>query len=315
MGGWSMKKVEVAAAVIEKPDGSFLLGRRPPNGIYAGWWEFPGGKVEAGETPQQALVRELEEELGIEVECAYPWIMREHVYEHAHVRLHFFRVTEWRGELRDLQHDQLSWQMADDVFVSPVLPANAPVFAGLRLPLQYGITHASEIGIEAQLDALQCALARGLRLVQLREGGLAQDARERFVMAAVEMCHAQGARVLVNSDVELARKARADGVHFSSAQLMALDSRPGFALVAASCHTPEELARAAQLELDFVAVGTVQPTLSHPGRPALGWDGFAELVRDFPLPVFALGGLSPGDMESARRHGAHGIAAIRSLWG
>lgn len=309
-----MKKVEVAAAVIEKPDGSFLLGRRPPNGIYAGWWEFPGGKVEAGETPQQALVRELEEELGIEVECAYPWIMREHVYEHAHVRLHFFRVTEWRGELRDLQHDQLSWQMADDVFVSPVLPANAPVFAGLRLPLQYGITHASEIGIEAQLDALQRALARGLRLVQLREGGLAQDARERFVMAAVEMCHAQGARVLVNSDVELARKARADGVHFSSTQLMALDSRPGFALVAASCHTPAELARAAQLELDFVAVGTVQPTLSHPGRPALGWDGFAELIRDFPLPVFALGGLSPGDIECARRNGAHGIAAIRSIF-
>ena len=79
----SVKKVEVAAAVIERPDGTFLLGRRPPNGIYSGWWEFPGGKVEAGETPHQALVRELQEELGIDVECAYPWIMREHVYEHA----------------------------------------------------------------------------------------------------------------------------------------------------------------------------------------------------------------------------------------
>src|SRR5690349_14899519 len=113
--------------------------------------------------------------------------MREHVYEHAHVRLHFFRVTEWSGELRDLQHDQLSWQLADDVFVSPVLPANAPVFAGLRLPLQYGITHASEIGVAAQLEKLQQALALGLRLVQLREGGLLQDERERFVNAAVEM--------------------------------------------------------------------------------------------------------------------------------
>lgn len=309
-----VKKVEVAAAVIEKPDGTFLLGRRPPNGIYAGWWEFPGGKVEAGETPHQALVRELQEELGIDVECAYPWIMREHVYEHAHVRLHFFRVTEWRGELRDLQHDQLSWQMAEDVFVSPVLPANAPVFAGLRLPMQYGITHASEIGVEVQLEKLQRALARGLRLVQLREGGLPPDERERFVNAAVEMCRAQGARVLVNGDVELARKSRADGVHLSATQLLALDSRPGFELVAASCHTRDELAKAAQLELDFVAVGTVQPTLSHPGRPALGWDGFAELIRDFPLPVFALGGLSPRDMESARRNGAHGVAAIRSIF-
>lgn len=310
-----VKKVEVAAAVIERPDGTFLLGRRPPNGIYAGWWEFPGGKVEAGETPHQALVRELQEELGIDVECAYPWIMREHAYEHAHVRLHFFRVTEWHGELRDLQHDQLSWQMADDIFVSPVLPANAPVFAGLRLPMQYGITHAAEIGVEVQLEKLQRALSLGLRLVQLREGGLPQDERERFVNAAVEMCHAQGARVLVNGDVELARKSRADGVHFSAAQLLALDSRPGFELVAASCHTREELAKAAQLGLDFVAVGTVQSTLSHPDRPALGWDSFSDLVREFPLPVFALGGLSPRDMESARRNGAHGVAAIRSIWG
>ena len=309
-----MKKVEVAAAVIERPDGTFLLGRRPPNGIYAGWWEFPGGKVEAGETPQQALVRELQEELGIDVECAYPWIMREHAYEHAHVRLHFFRVTEWRGELRDLQHDQLSWQMADDVFVAPVLPANAPVFAGLRLPMQYGITYAYEIGVDAQLKKLERALSLGLRLVQLREGGLPSHEREHFVSVAVDMCRAQGARVLVNGDVELARKVRADGVHLSAAQLLAMDSRPGFELVAASCHTPEELAKAAQLELDFVAVGTVQPTLSHPDRPALGWERFAELTRDFPLPVFALGGLSPRDLELARRNGAHGIAAIRSIW-
>lgn len=316
MGGVRLmvKKVEVAAAVIERPDGTFLLGRRPPGGIYAGWWEFPGGKVEAGETAQQALVRELQEELGITVERAYPWITREHAYEHAHVRLHFFRVEAWQGELRDLQHDQLSWQQADDVFVAPVLPANAPVFAGLRLPLQYGITHAAEIGVVEQLEKLELALSLGLRLVQLRESGLAPDQRALLVAEAVAMCHQHGARVLVNGDVELARHARADGVHFTAAQLMALETRPGFELVAASCHTPEELAAAARLELDFVAVGAVQPTLSHPGRPALGWARFAELIADYPLPVFALGGLKPEDIEIARRHGAHGIAAIRSVW-
>ena len=125
-------------------------------------------------------------------------------------------------------------------------------------------------------------MSLGLRLVQLREGELPPDERERFVNAAVEMCRAQGARVLVNGDVELARKSRANGVHFSAAQLMALDSRPGFELVAASCHTREELAKAAQLELDFVAVGTVQPTLSHPGRPALGWRWLCRADQGFP---------------------------------
>ncbi|HTJ96873.1 MAG TPA: Nudix family hydrolase [Rhodocyclaceae bacterium] len=308
------KQVEVAAAVIERPDGSFLLGRRPPNGIYSGWWEFPGGKVEAGETAHQALVRELHEELGITVLQAYPWITREHVYEHAHVRLHFFRVTQWSGELLDLQHDKLSWQKADEVVVSPVLPANAPVFAGLRIPKVYGITYASEIGIVAQLQQLNVALAHGLRLVQLREAALPDSMRERFVTEAIKMCHLHGAKVLVNGDVELARHARADGVHFSATQLMALQSRPGFNLVAASCHTEAELAKAAELELDFVAVGTVLPTKSHPDRPALGWERFAQLIANYPVPVFALGGLPADALETARQHGAHGIAAIRSVW-
>src|SRR4030067_1830125 len=92
------KIVEVAAAVLQRPDGSFLLAQRPPDKIWAGYWEFPGGKIESGETPYHALVRELREELGIEVETAYPWITRRFTYPHATVRLNFFGVREWRGE-------------------------------------------------------------------------------------------------------------------------------------------------------------------------------------------------------------------------
>ncbi|HTH95634.1 MAG TPA: Nudix family hydrolase [Rhodocyclaceae bacterium] len=309
-----MKKVEVAAAVIERPDGTFLLGRRPPNGIYSGWWEFPGGKVEAGETPYQAMVRELNEELGIHVESAYPWVMREHTYEHAHVRLHFFRVTQWSGELRDLQHDLLSWQEADNVTVSPMLPANAPILTGLRLPLHYGITHAGDIGVVAQLEKLERALSFGLRLVQLREPNLSPEQHRLFVNEAVGMCHAHGARVLINGDIDLARKSRADGIHFSAAQLRSLSERPGFELVAASCHSAAELQHAALLAFDFVVIGAVQPTLTHPEQPALGWPGFASMAADATLPVYALGGLASTDIETARRNGAHGIAAIRSTW-
>ena len=144
-----MKLTEVAAAVILRPDGSFLLGQRAADTFYPGYWEFPGGKVEPGETPRDALVRELHEELEIEVLDASPWIVREHVYEHAHVRLHFFRVTRWRGELRDHVHAALAWQGADALSVSPMLPANAPVLAALQLPPLYGISHAWQIGIAA----------------------------------------------------------------------------------------------------------------------------------------------------------------------
>jgi 8-oxo-dGTP diphosphatase len=310
----SAKVVDVAAAVILREDGSFLLGRRPSGTVYAGWWEFPGGKVEAGETPHDALVRELEEELGIIVQRAYPWIMREHVYEHAHVRLHFFRVVEWSGEPRDLQHDALEWQRTAAVTVTPMLPANAPVLAALALPELYAITHAGAIGVDAQIEALTRALADGLRLVQLREPDLPVAVRAAFVHAAVDLCHSFGARVLVNGDLALAREAGADGVHLTAKLLMSSSERPDFALVATSCHDRRELEQAARLGVDFAVCGPLHETASHPGRAGLGWDAFAGLVSDLPMPVYALGGITRVDLPAAKLAGAHGIAAIRGAW-
>ncbi len=309
-----MKLTEVAAAVIERPDGSFLLGQRAPGTFYPGYWEFPGGKVEAGETPREALIRELREELEIEVVTATPWIVREHVYEHAHVRLHFFRVRKWRGEIRDHVHAALEWQRPGATTVSPMLPANAPVLAALALPDLYGITHAHEIGVSPQLSLLEHALANGLRLVQLRESKLPPDQREAFAAAATALCRRHGARVLVNGDAQLAWAVGADGVHLTGAQLSSLSRRPNFPLVAASCHDPGELRRASECGVDFVVLGNVQPTPSHPGRPGIGWPTFADWIENYPLPVYAIGGLGRADLDSARAAGAHGIAAIRSVW-
>lgn len=309
-----MNLTQVAAAVIYRAGDEFLLGRRPAGGIYGGWWEFPGGKLERGESARDALLRELREELGIEVVTAYPWIVREHAYEHAHVRLHFFRVTEWRGELRELQHEALAWQRADEAALTPMLPANAPVLAALRLPDFYAITHASIIGVDKQLERLETALRNGLRLVQLREPTMTDAGRYAFMRAATALCHAHDARVLVNGDIDLATQIGADGVHLPSTQLMKQVSRPGLPLVAASCHTGAELQQACRLGLDFVAVGSVKPTASHPGGTTLGWPAFAALCRSLPMPAYALGGLAGQDLREAWAAGAHGIAAIRAAW-
>jgi len=309
-----VKLTEVAAAVIQRADGSFLLGQRAADTFYPGYWEFPGGKVEPGETPRDALIRELREELEIEVTAATPWIVREHVYEHAHVRLHFFRVTAWTGALRDQVHAALEWQRADALTVAPMLPANAPVLAALRLPDFYGVTHAWQIGIQPQLAALDAALSGGLRLVQLREKSLPEMQRESFVSTAVARCQQQGAQVLVNGDAQLARAIGADGLHLPAAQLMALDRRPPFPVVAASCHSRDELERAVRLGLDFVVLGPVRPTASHPGEAGIGWDAFAELIAGLPMPVYAIGGLTTADIAMAQAAGAQGVAAIRAAW-
>lgn len=310
-----MKKiVHVAAAVITRPDGSVLLGQRAPDTFYPGYWEFPGGKVEPGETPRDALIRELDEELGMRVDTAYPWITREHVYEHAHVSLHFFEVTAWRGEIHDRVHSALSWQQAGAMDVGPMLPANGPILKALRLPRVCGITHAGEIGIDAQLARLEAALAGGLRLVQIREPALPDADCERFARAVVERCHAAGALAVVNGDAALARRIGADGLHLPARSLMAADGRPDFEWVGASCHSRAELEQAAALELDYALLGAVRPTQSHPERATLGWSAFGDLVARLPLPVFALGGLSAGDLETAKAAGAHGVAGIRGIW-
>ena len=310
-----MKKiVHVAAAVITRPDGSFLVGQRAADTFYPGYWEFPGGKVEAGETPREALIRELHEELDMEVLEAWPWLTREHVYEHAHVNLHFFEVPAWKGEIRDHVHAALSWQRADAMTVEPMLPANGPILKALRLPRTMGITHAGEIGVAAQLARLDTALAGGLRLVQIREAGLAADERTAFAEAVVLRCRAVGALVVVNDDMELARRTKADGLHLPACRLAELDERPDCEWVGASCHNRAELEKAAALGLDYALLGNVKPTLSHPERAPLGWEAFAGMIGQLPLPVLALGGLAASDLTDAKTAGAHGIAAIRSIW-
>ena len=223
--------VEVVAAVIERPDGRFLLAQRPAGKVYAGYWEFPGGKVEPGEPLAAALARELHEELGIEVEIADPWIVRIYTYPHAKVRLNFFRVRAWHGEPHGKEQQQLAWQHASTLDVAPLLPANAPVLRALQLPFEYAITHAGEIGEAQQLSALDERLAQGLRLIQVREKSMRAPALEHFAQSVLARARPHGARVLINSDIELALRLGADGVHLAAAQLARLERRPRARLV------------------------------------------------------------------------------------
>ena len=306
--------VEVVAAVIERPDGRFLLAQRPAGKVYAGYWEFPGGKVEPGEPLAAAIVRELHEELGIEVEIADPWIVRIYTYPHAKVRLNFFRVRAWHGEPHGKEQQQLAWQHVSALDVAPLLPANAPVLRALQLPFEYAITHAGEMGEAQQLRALDERLAHGLRLIQVREKSMRALALEHFARSVLARSRPHGARVLINSDIDLAQRLGADGVHLAAAQLARLERRPELRWCAASCHNAEELARAAQLGVDFAVLGPVQATPSHPDALPLGWEGFTALARGASLPVFALGGMKPGDLETAWRCGAQGIAMVRGSW-
>lgn len=310
----SATPLDVVAAVIQKPDGQFLLARRPQGKVYAGYWEFPGGKVEPGESLDYALRRELHEELGIEVERSYPWVTRIYTYPHATVKLHFRRVLAWHGDPHTHEHTAMSWERAESVGVAPVLPANGPVFAALRLPPVYVLTHAAEMGRAPFLAALERGLGRGIRLVQVREKEMGRDDLEAFTRQVVTLSQGFGARVVVNGDAALAESAGADGVHLDSRSLMTLRQRPALPLVGGSCHDARELEQAQRLGLDWVVLGPVLATPTHPDARLLGWEAFGELVRNYPLPVYALGGMRRAMLEQAWTQGAHGIAMLRGAW-
>ena len=308
----------VVAAVLEDAAGRVLLARRPDHLRHGGLWEFPGGKVEPEESPYAALVRELEEELGVRVGSAEPLIRIPYPYECGPVLLDVWRVGAFAGEPVAQEGQRLEWAAREALAGYAYPEANRGVVAALRLPSHYLIT--PEPGPEPRwptfLEALDAALADGIRLVQLRAKALAGSELDRLAGAVVERCRRAGARVLVNGPPELAERTGADGLHLSGSRLRGLRRRPLGAdrWLAASCHDAEELALACRLPVDFAVVSPVRPTPSHPGAPVLGWDGFRALTDSSTVPVYALGGVGPADVDHVRACGGQGIAAIRALW-
>lgn len=306
------KITHVAAGILIRPDGQFLLGSRPEGKPYAGWWEFPGGKLEQGETPLAALSRELHEEMGITVRAAQPWLVQCFTYPHATVRLNFFKVTDWQGELQSREGQQFAWQVPGALTVEPVLPANTPILRGLQLPHVLAFSNVAELGEAAWLAVLQTKLTQGLRWLVLREPQLTADAYAALAGKVKSLCAPFSAKVLLHG---VATQAIAtDGLHLPARDLMQLTQRPD-GWFGASVHTQAELQRAAELGVDYAVLGSIQATQTHPGGAVLGWDGFDALVsQGWPFPVYGIGGLDEADLPNAYAAGAQGVALLRAAW-
>ena len=303
----------VVAGALMRPDGSFMLGSRPEGKPYAGYWEFPGGKVEPGETPFAALVREFNEEMGIRVEAATPWLTRVHHYEHATVELRFYRIWRWAGTPQPQEGQSFAWQQPGAPSVAPMLPANGPILKSMELPSMFAITCAHLIGETALLQRL--AEGPALPWVQVREPQMDRTRLEHFVAQVAGIVHARGGKVVVNADPAWVEDWPVDGVHLPAHRLCALTARPAFAWVGASVHNAQELELAGKLELDYALLGPVKKTATHPEAVPIGWDGFeCRLAVGARLPVYALGGLTKTDLEAARAAGAHGVALMRGAW-
>jgi 8-oxo-dGTP diphosphatase len=309
--------LHVAVAAITNSQRQVLISLRPDHVHQGGLWEFPGGKLEPGETVERALARELHEELGITVESAHPLIRIPHVYPDRQVLLDVWQVEEFSGEIHGREGQIIEWLAIDALGNRSFPAANRPIIQALQLPPAYLITPEPDpLRITEFLQQLQACLARGIGMVQLRAPSMKEEEYAELASRVLPLCRASGALLLLNSEPGLVEQLGADGIHLTSPRLQICQARPlpEHFKVLASCHDPEQLGQAVAMGADAVVLSPVQATASHPDTVPIGWENFSAWTDCCPVPVYALGGMRPVDQARAQQCGGQGIAAIRALW-
>ena len=304
--------LQVAVGVVKNPSGQILISLRDDKLHQGGLWEFPGGKVEAGETVRQALARELKEELDITVQAALPLITINYRYPGLAVQLSVFTVDSYGGEVKGYEGQPFLWANPNELVNYAFPAANRPIITAVRLPSYYAILDDTDpTRLMTNLDS---NLNNGIKLIQARLKTLSAGAVKSFLEQAYPLCKTHKASLLVNSSSKQTEGCEIDGLHLTSADLLACRQRPGGKQwIGASCHNREELRHAEKVGVDFVVLAPVLSTPSHPDAKVLGWACFTELAAQTNLPVYALGGLSQADVRVAQEAGAQGIAGIRAF--
>jgi len=301
--------LHVAVGVIKNTEGQVLISLRHDAAHQGGLWEFPGGKVEQGESVEQALMRELKEELDISIDQLSPLIQVKHQYSDLNVLLDVWTVTCFSGKPKGCEGQKIKWVNVDQLTDYSFPKANMPIITAAKLPTEYAILNAKKGG--DALKDLRFMLDHGVKLIQARIKLLSPSETATFIEQAMPLCQAKSARLLINSAVEYSGKIKPDGIHFTSKDLLALKQRPvGFSWVAASCHNQQQLKYAEKVGVDFVVLAPVLATKTHPDAELLGWEAFKLLAREVNVPIFALGGMQKTDQKTAQLYGAQGIAGI-----
>ena len=308
------KLIHVAAAAIFNAEGQVLLALRSKQQHQGGLWEFPGGKVEAGESAREALSRELEEELGIQINQAATRALIQVPYHYSDksVLLDVYKVSGFSGTPHGAEGQPLEWVDIASIDEYDFPAANTPIVNALLLPQSIAITGSAN-GTDEYLEKSVQAVVRGAQWLMLRAHQLSSGER---VDLARQMMAVEGAVVSLNGSVTEGNESGVKALHLSSSKLMAMNERAEFngRWLSASCHNAEQLQKAVSLGLDFVTLSPVNMTATHPEQTAMGWQAFSELANAYPLPVYALGGMTGKDVKQSWQNGGQGICAIREYW-
>lgn len=311
-----MEPIHVAVGVIyNETQDSVLIARRGERQHLAGYWEFPGGKLHPGETPPQALQRELQEELGISVQTASPLMQVNHTYSDKQVLLDIYTVQKWQGIAQGLEQQGIIWVGLHELKHINFPAANRRIVTRLLLPDACVISRTTNPDIDTIRQIInQC---QQLPMLQLR---LENNDHEYLtdIINRIQDNNTKGnLQLVLNGVPEDSERYNINGVHLKAHRLFEYAARPlcDDYILGASCHNEEELEQAQNLDVDYVFISPVKHTATHPDIEPLGWTAFKDLCARAGKPVYALGGIQPGDLAVARQNGATGIAMIEAVWG
>lgn len=307
--------VHVAIAIITNKKNEVLISLRAENAHQGGLWEFPGGKLEQGESVFNALKREIYEELNITIEKASSFKKIKHQYTDKNILLDVWKIDSFSGEPVGAEGQQIKWQTVSDLNEKLFPVANIEIIQALKLPTRYMITGTfkNHKNFEYKLEQ---ALKKGISLVQLRCKKSTDEEYGQLIKISALLCKKYKAILLLNTDIETFLDKPADGFHLSSQMLMTIPSRPveDNVMLSVSCHNEAEMSKAKQFNADIILLSPVKETKSHPGVKGIGWKKFTEIISGIKSPVYALGGMAEIDLEDAKKSGAQGVAAISSFW-
>lgn len=309
-----IKRIEVAVGVLHR-QGNVLVAQRLVQDRYFEKWEFPGGKLEQGEEPVDALRRELKEELNINIAQVAPLIRLDHDYPDRQVRLHVYEVLEFSGEPVGYEGQAIQWVKPFECAQLDFLQANAAIVNAVVLPKLTLITNIAHYGLEQTLQCVRAIQAQfGCVMLVLRECAAAEELLCAY-KDALQAVLLDGSLLLLNDEPELASKLGFEGVHLSAERARRFADRDQLALkwVGVSCHSGAELQHADAIA-DFAFLSPVEQTSSHPEQLARGWSFFAEHAVKSAIPVYALGGMAFDQLEQARSAQAQGVAMISAAW-
>lgn len=332
--------IDVAVAAIVNSNHEVLISRRHKDTHQGGLWEFPGGKVDAGELIEQALKREIKEELAVDIKQARRLITLQHEYDDRTVKLQVYKVNaEDNGFFASPAAEHLSakvgaegqalkWQAIQTLDSDEFPAADSSIITALKLPNVYLIT-GDFISLDDFTTRLQAAINHGITMIQLRlkSQQLEQNRLllEKVLQCCLVLCEQHDVCLMLNIPQALAEQVATlignnnVGFHFDSRRLQSLSSEELVAYrqnrwLSVSCHNHADIQKSARLGIDFMVLSPVQKTASHPDAEPLGWEAFSNYVSTSRLPVYALGGLDEGQLETAWLHGAQGIAGIGFCW-